>query len=479
MLPVADGGDLFVVGEADKEIRLYVLDAASGVPKWSQLIAVSDSSIATDFGRRWWTAQISVKDGVIICPTTVGWMVAVDRMRQSVLWAHRYTKPALTTSSSRGRRIFGFGRGHNVPLVPAGKLNSRWLPSAPVIVGNNLVYTPAEHAAVVCLDAFTGRPIWEHPKGTALYLAGVFDRRVVLVGTDTVTALSLKDGKSLWQMKIPAADGKPSGVGVAADNLYHLPLRSGQLWTLDLTSGKVVSKSYLFDVDQPLGNLALYRGTFLSLTPLAMTAFEQREAVQDQIRASKARNPHDPQALLREADIHRLHHRYALAMTSLRSIRSGDVPPDLIAHYRETMIEVLSAVVRSDFKSHDTENAELAAFVKSAHEQLRYQRLLAVRLDARKQYRQAFDLYWKLAHQTDGKALVRGDDPRITLTMNRWLAGKLSDLWSRLPRKDREDVNGRIETAAHAVLTADVSAQEQFLTLFGFHPAAHSHGRLA
>ena len=470
--PVADGGDLFVVGEADKEIRLYVLDAASGLPKWSQLIAVSDSSIAKDFGRRWWTAQVSVKDGVIVCPTTVGWMVGIDRVRHSVLWAHRYTKPAHTSHSTRGGRVFGFGRGRTVPLVQAGRLNSRWLPSAPVVVDNRLIYTPSEHTAVICLNASTGRSLWEIPKGTALYLAGVFDRRVVLVGKDTVTALSLKDGTTRWQTKIPAADGKPSGVGVASGHYYYVPLSSGQLWTIDLASGKIVSRSYLFDDERPLGNLALYRGTFLSLTPRAMTAFEQREAVEAEIRDRKARNPHDPQALLQEANIHRLGHRYSLALTSLRSIRAGDVPAHLVARYRRTMIGALTAVVRSDFNAHDAENAELAAFVKSTDEQLRYQRLLAERLDARKQYRQAFNLYWKLAHQTNGDTLVRGDDTKITLTMNRWLAGKLSDLWSRLPQKDRDDVNTRIKAAARSVLTADVAAQERFLTLFGFHPAA-------
>ena len=90
--PVADGGDLFVTAEHDNEIRLVALDARNGHPRWSQLIAYSDAKIESDFGRRWWTSQIAVDNGVVVCPTTVGWLVAVDRTNRSVLWAHRYSR---------------------------------------------------------------------------------------------------------------------------------------------------------------------------------------------------------------------------------------------------------------------------------------------------------------------------------------------------------------------------------------------------
>src|SRR5262249_32869935 len=58
-VPVADGGELFVIGELANEIRLYSLDPATGRPLWSQLLAYSESKIENDVGRRWWSAQVA------------------------------------------------------------------------------------------------------------------------------------------------------------------------------------------------------------------------------------------------------------------------------------------------------------------------------------------------------------------------------------------------------------------------------------
>lgn len=91
--PLVDGGELFVVGERDLDIRLYALDPATGRVRWSQLLAHSDAKIEQDLGRRWWTAQVAYSNGILVCPTTVGWLVGVDRLDHSVLWMDRYAPP--------------------------------------------------------------------------------------------------------------------------------------------------------------------------------------------------------------------------------------------------------------------------------------------------------------------------------------------------------------------------------------------------
>ncbi len=466
--PVADGDELFVVSEKDNEIRLLALATQTGEPRWSQMIASSDARIEEDLGRRWWTSQVAVGSGVLVCPTTVGWLVAVDRMNRSVLWAHRYSKPKVTSTRTR---FPGQGRS----LVQRKELNGRWCPSAPILVGNRVVYTPSEEAVLECLNLFDGKRIWQKPKGKFLYLAGVFDKYIVLVGTDSVAALSPEDGETLWTLPIPSSAGKPSGRGIAAENRYYLPLQSGQLWTVDLQTGKVAAKSYLPDDSRPLGNLAMCRDTLLSLSPFGLTSFEQRDSIENQIRRRKADNPRDPWALVREADIQLLKRDHTAALTALRQIDPKDfekVADDVRLRYRRAMIDSLQAIIRSDFQTHDDEIEELSAFVESEDERLQYRRLSAERLAARKDYRAAFELYWELARTPDEQMITRSDDPQVRIRMDHWLAGKLTDLWRKMPQNVRAELDDRVAAAAAEAAGGDVAAQARFVTLYGFHPSA-------
>jgi outer membrane protein assembly factor BamB len=475
--PVPDGSDLLVVGEKEGEIRLYALDSATGLLQWSQLVAYSDTRIDKEYGRRLWTAQVGVGNGVVICPTTVGWLVAVDRLSHSVLWAYRYTRPSknVNRKNRQAGMVFGGSQGPN--QVQPDALNSRWTPSAPVIVGNSVVYAPSEDSSLVCLNLFDGSLKWKKSKSNFLYLAGVFGERVVLVGKSSIAAYALNDGKNLWNpmISIPSSDGPPSGIGIAADEQYHLPLQSGQLWTVDLQNGKILTKSFLPDGKLPLGNLSLYRGTLLSLTPLGMTSFEQRETVTAEIARKKAADPADAWALLREADIHILHRDYPQALSLLRKIPARNMSKDLQPRYRQSLIESLSEIVRSDFQKHDRELADLAKLVQSDSEKLLLSQLIAQNLLARKEYKAAFEVYWKLAsdgRQSDSSRIARPDDPRISLQFQLWIAGKLKDLWSQMPENHRKELNLSIVKASHTALEGEISARERFETLFGFHPVA-------
>ncbi len=467
-VPVPDGGELFVVGEKQGEIRLFSLEPETGQEKWSQVLAISDVKIEQDFGRRWWNAQVAVGGGVLVCPTTAGWLVGVDRMNHSVLWAYRYSKPGLPQPGRPGESV-----------VPLSSLGSRWCPSAPVVVDNLLVYTPpgfsnrqSQQSSVVCLDLFDGKPLWQKPKGSFLYLAGVFDDRVVLVGKESMTAISLADGGELWTLPISKSFGPPVGQGVATSSRYHLPLQSGELWTVDLMTGKVVSKTYLPAGEGPLGNLAMYRGMLLSLGPLGLRSFEQRDAIETEIRRRKAKNPTDWWALLREAEIHVLNRDYVGGLALLRQIRPGDVPEDQTAHFRARMTETFSSLLRDDFQSHDAVLEQFLQFVRTPNETLQSRRLSAERHDARGEYEAAFAGYWALGEEDGSHVVNRRDDPQISLPLALWLAGRMRDLWLRMPESARTMFEKRISESAEQALDGDNIAGERFVSLFAFHPSS-------
>lgn len=473
-VPVPADDELLAVGEKDGEIRLFALNPDTGRPQWSQLVAYADAKIEQDHNRRAWPVQPAVGGGVIVVPTGVGWLVGIDRLSHSVLWACRYIPPKRTAEAENG-----FPGQYGTDSYSS--LNATWGPSAPVIVGDRVLFTPPEtfspydgnqQPMIVCLDLYAGKKLWQRDKGEMLYLAGIHDGRAVMVGADAVVSLSLDEGRPMWSLTIAPEAGRPSGRGLIAGDRLLLPLSSGQLWTVDLHEGTVAATAYLPDGATPLGNLGMYRGTLLSLGPAGITAFEQRDTVLKEIARRKARNPRDAWALLREADIRRLSHEDEAALTILRQIDPDRVPKDLRASYRQSMLETLASVIRSDYAAHEAELEQLERFAASDAERFLYRRVLAESLRAGEQGRAAFDLYLRMADDGGDQLIARDDAPTVNVTLPRWVAGQLAELWPTLSAEDQTSLEPEIDRRADTARDGDADVQERFVTLFAFHPSA-------
>jgi outer membrane protein assembly factor BamB/tetratricopeptide (TPR) repeat protein len=466
--PLIDGGELFVVGERNLDIRLYALDPQTGRVRWSQLLAHSDTKIEQDLGRRWWTAQVAYSNGILICPTTVGWLVAVDRLDHSVLWMNRYAPPR--PGAERHEREQGDG----LALVPPLPLNDQWSPSAPVIAGNDVIYTPSEEPVLVCLDLATGVTRWQVQKAEdQLYLAGVDDERVLVVGKAAVTAVSIETGGVQWTAPIEESQGPPSGRGVTAKGIFYLPLRNGSLWAVSLADGKVVETSQLPPGSKPLGNLAMYHGLVLSLNDSGLTAFEQREAIKRQIADRQAANPHDTWASVKQAEIALLNHDPNAALTSLNRVEPEQIDPGLSGSYRTVLFHALTASVRENGASSDRALKRLANVARTGDEQLLVERLAAEQALAKGEVVAAFDAFRRLAiADRQGLIFPRPDNPHVTVDFDQWVAGQLEETWGKMSAVQRARIDVALQGDADRVLREERSFQERFARIYGFHPAS-------
>ena len=458
--PVIEGDELFVVAGKSDDIRLWSLNRRTGVPLWSQLIAYADTKIDVDIARRWITSQVAVGNGVIICPTTVGWLVAIDRMRQSVLWAHRYTSRGTPNQPEPGTQT-----------IPHRELNSVWSPSAPVIVGNSVVYTPQEEPLLICLSAVDGRRVWEHPKERGLYLAGVFEKLVLIVEEAGVKAYRLADGETAWFAAFDEGV-RPSGRGVMVDNHYYVPLSNGELRSIALETGKTISQTFVASQQSALGNLAMHRGKLVSLSPAGLTVFGQRDALLAEIQQKLAVNPSDAWALLRSSEIHLLNHAYQDALPLLRKVARDQLTADERVRHHSAMIECLSTLIHLDVLHRGDELNELKGLAESPSEKVHYQELAAEKLLAEHQPLAAFDVFCELAKDVGDSSFERTDDRRITAKRSVWLSGRMQDLWSTLPDADRRLIDERIKTRVAEASSRNAKECEQIANLFSFHPAA-------
>jgi outer membrane protein assembly factor BamB/tetratricopeptide (TPR) repeat protein len=470
--PVADAGELYVVAEATSgvrtgQIRLLALDPKSGTENWSQLIAYSDPTpIERDIGRRWRVAPVAIDRGLIICPTTVGWVVAIDRVTHSLLWGQRIQKPA----GNAGRVKLPTEQHEAMAMVQNIPLHGAWAPAPPVLAEGRVILTAAETQRLICLDQFTGKELWSKPRNSGLYLAGVYNGKVLVVGRDVVTAFDLTNGSSLWTLKTPA----PSGRGVAIAGHYEFPLAIGEIWSIDLKSGTVADKSFLPPQSTAIGNLAMYRGMLLSLDASGLTAFEQRDAVRDVIAARKRENPADPWAHVREAEIELLSHNYSASLAALRRIAREEIPADIRDLRRKLLVDALHAMIRSDFSRSetDTDLRELAAAVETPEERRDLRQLEIDLYAARGEFSKAFDSLLELAANSPDSLVPRDDTPTTMIRGRLAVSGKLTDLLRSAPEGDRAILDRRVAALADRSLKGATDDQEQFLELFSAHPAA-------
>jgi len=228
--PLPLDGQLYCLAEVNGEVRLLVIDP--GHPEtvvWSQPLADAGLPIHQDVSRRLSGTTVSYADGVMVCPTDVGYVIAVDLTQRSLLWGYQYQ----SSNNVPGRPV------PRPRPAPAGQ--TRWIDSAATIADGKVLLTPRTGSDVVCLNLLDGSLAWEKTKPDGLYLAGVVAGKVLLVGANTVQALSLKDGSAAW--KQPVVLPKPSGRGFIRNGRLYLPLSTAQMAVVDIATGSLLART--------------------------------------------------------------------------------------------------------------------------------------------------------------------------------------------------------------------------------------------
>ncbi len=476
--PAPQDGKLYVVGEQNNEVRLYVLEAATGRPVWSRRIAYVDGPALGDPNRRWASSHVAVSDGVAVCPTTVGWLVGVECSSRRILWAHRYARPQPDAGSGRpGMMRVGIPGGY----TPGARMASGWAAAPPVICGDRVVFTPHSEPVLNCLDLYTGGLLWKKKKESFLYVAGGFADRMVLVGADSVAAFDLADGKAAWTHSLQPSEGRPCGRGVATDDHYHLPLSSGQICTLGLSDGKLAGRTYLPESTEGgsvLGNLVMSRGLVLALGPEGLTAYEQREALEIRIKSALEKDPADGWALLKQSELALLGRDYVAAMGRLEAVDRGTLGQDLVPRFRDALRTALAGAVRAELAVGearvDKRIEQLAGLADSTDRQRAVQRLRVERAVARQEWGDAVAGFRELARRFGTHRIAQGDQDSVRVRLDRWVSGQLADLWPKLPEELRTGLDKQLAADASAVIGGERRQQREFVEVFAFHPASRA-----
>ena len=454
--PLPVGDELYAVAETNGEIRLVVMDAGTGNPLWVQLLGLADSSIDRDLYRRNWCVQPALADGVLVCPTTLGWMVAIDRLQRSIIWAHRYTRPVSNLNGDSPER-----------LVSRKVLNTRWPASAPVIAGDRVFHTPPEASLVECLDLMDGRRIWHRPKGRLLYLGGVCGNRVLMVGRGTLDAHSTRDGRLLWSCRYPENSGLPCGRGIATSTQYILPLDSGRLLSVELESGNA-ELSHSTAPAGSLGNLTFCHNQLLSLSARGLTAF----ALRSDVLEDGLDEPGSVESRVRLAELQHLDGDRNTALSTLNQLNPDQLSPSERKRVERVEFEVLVERIREDESPDESLLERAHRLAHSDHDRLLVAQASIDRWLADENAQAAFDALLNLLNAGFTGAPVQAESAGVRLEFDTWIANRLRRTWDSGTERDRGRFAKVIEQELRKATSDPAPRQVRLARLFEFQSAA-------
>ena len=188
---------------------------------WIQGIGYVDRPIDEDPSRHTLACTPCYAAGVIVCPTQMGVLVAVDALDGALLWTYYYGDDDVT--GPEGAWSFVSHR----PYGNAG------FPIAPFIDGNRIIMLPRQSDWIHCVDLSTGRGIWKQPRNDAEFIAGTADGVVMIVGERQSRGLSLANGATRWTARF----GAVTGSGLRVGNEYLLPLAENRIVSIDIRTG--------------------------------------------------------------------------------------------------------------------------------------------------------------------------------------------------------------------------------------------------
>ena len=472
--PLPLGDELFLIGEISGEILLVVLDRDTGQLRWQQQLAyVEPGSIAYDAIRRRAGATPSYADGLLICPTGCGALVAVDRTTRDLAWAFQY--PRAQTRTRRGRVW--------TSSFPLAQRNARWLDAAPILCNGRVITTPPESDQLYCLDLVNGTELWSMARAGDeqspwWFVAAASQQQILIVGQRRLMGVGLEDGQARWGPVAIPSDAVPTGRGFWNAGRYFLPTSAPSLLEIAIEEGALTSHA----TDVPLGNTVSVGDQIITQSPSDLRAYYQLPELRVDVDHRLADNPNDAWALERRGQIDLADGDATRAAESFRQVMAtyrDDDPRKFVA--RHLLLDALLDMLRSDI-GNEAIAAEARTLVDSPAQavallQLRVDSLLQVgRVDPAAE---AFleierlsgspDTWRGTAHGTERRFVL---EPGWTVDESRWLRARMRTLWKMASPAQRTAIDGSARTRLTAILQEDrTSDLERFAAIYEPTPA--------
>jgi outer membrane protein assembly factor BamB/tetratricopeptide (TPR) repeat protein len=329
--PLAVGGQVWAVVGKQQDLTLVCLDAERGELVWSQPLGIASGKLSLDLIRRTQAHHLAYADGLLLCPCNAGAIVAVDPMSRSLVWAHTYQERSSLTPNI------------DMPgVLPAENWQNGWRGCAPLVSGSRVVFTAPDSESIRCLRLADGGLVWKTARTEDdLFVAGVQEGLVLVVGRNACRAHRLENGALAWQH----ATSMPAGQGAACGSWYYLPLKEGAVLALNVRnptlSAQIACKPG--NGDGLAGNLLCHAGRFWSQGVASLTAYPDMTARLAALDATLNRTTDNAEARAERGRLRLEQGQVAESIADLEKaldLLAGQ-PPDSTRALRERTEEVL------------------------------------------------------------------------------------------------------------------------------------------
>lgn len=267
---------MYSVARRDDEMVLLAMDQTTGHLRWSVNLGVLAPHLADNFARHRIACPVTVSDGLLLCPTAAGSLVAVSPVTRSIEWVFRY--PLVQ---------------HDIPLrlsnatPPVVMLPDVWwnewreMTCQPVHgpgQSKTLVLTSPDTDQLHAIDAATGVELWHVPRNGGLHLAGVTKSAAIVIEPMGVRAHDLQSGRVTWR----ASTGEISGRGVIAGDQFLQPKHDGGMVVIDLRSGH--QSHLLMSADSVCDALTACEGGWIARSDQNLSRLPVLETIRRQLQ---------------------------------------------------------------------------------------------------------------------------------------------------------------------------------------------------
>ena len=388
--PLPIGNRLYAICVQDQSVRLVVLDSQTGRLQWARHLASTEESVSfrEQRLRRLAGATPSEANGVLICPTGLNAIVAVDLATQSLSWGFQFKEP-------RGARVHGLTDQLN-------KWDTMWRDASVTLTGGVVIYTPIDSSEVYCLNLQTGESLWDDGgkkqsriRYRSMHVETVRDGNIIITSSDRLKAIKLATGAVAWETRLNDY-GLISGRGYVSGNHCFVPTTSKKVLRISTLTGEI---NGIAVTEKVLGNLISFRGDVISHGADHLTAYPRDEPSRLMLAQGDQTQLDDHAQLSIKAQLHLLDGEYEQAVDSIS--RAYDLFPN--SNYARVLVQSLTRLINVDFgKAERVSNRYQNLFEKQdLHRLLRAKVTGLMKLNRLKE---AFEVLLEIAETIDLKS---------------------------------------------------------------------------
>jgi outer membrane protein assembly factor BamB len=356
---------LYVVAQREVELQLMAIEPEHGALRWSVGLGTASLPIEEDLLRSRVACPIVWHDGLLLCSTSAGMIVAVDPLQRVLKWGYRY--PATTISTGdlmHGQHQHEGHQGHEQwwdswrePFagVSRATLSPTDLPRDETAWGaplsSTLIFASPESGELHAVRLPDGEPLWSRPRVGGLMVAGIFEDLVLVLEGGAVRAHDVRTGLQRWRTITPEA----SGPGVLIGSVLVIPALSGGTIMLDARDGRLLFEPS--NIDSPMGILAQAGRGWVALHRQSVQLLPRLADVRREVDTELERDPNSETLLVRAALLDLQAGDAGAARQRLEGLKSSPAR-DL---RRQALIAGLQ---NTDVRHSDRDRAELARQLK-------------------------------------------------------------------------------------------------------------------